>query len=136
TSFGGVTFDDLDAPKQIFNNVKAIRATVGARGDLVADWTWETGFVFSQSDLVQKQANLLYKPNIARAIAGGFDANGNPVPGGPYSQVLGDYSLTGPLITQPALDPFARAGALNPASLVNVYGTEFINARSALISGD
>jgi outer membrane receptor protein involved in Fe transport len=136
TNFTGVTFDDLALPKQFFNNVKSIRATVGARGDLVRDWTWETGFVFSQSDLVQKQANLLYKPNIARAITGGFDANGNPVAGGVYSQVLGGYSLTGPPITQPALDPFARGSALNPASLANVYGTEFINARSALISLD
>jgi len=38
----GVTFDDLDAPKQFFNNVKAIRLAAGARGDIVHDWTWET----------------------------------------------------------------------------------------------
>jgi iron complex outermembrane receptor protein len=136
SNFGGVTFDDLNAPKQIFNNVKALRATVGARGEITRGWTWETGFVFSQSDLTQKQGNLLYKPNIGRAIAGGFDANGNPVPGGAYSQVLGGYSLNGPLVLQPALDPFARGSALNPASLANVYGTEFINARSALTSFD
>src|ERR1700730_15969949 len=86
TNFSGVTFDDLALPKQFFNNTKAIRATVGARGGLGRDWTWETGFVFSQSDLAQRQAHLLYKPNIARAIAGGFDANGNPVAGGAYSQ--------------------------------------------------
>jgi iron complex outermembrane recepter protein len=136
SNFPGVTFDDLDAPKQFFNNVKALRITAGARGDIVRGWTWETGFVFSQSDLAQKQSNVLYKPNIARAIAGGFDANGNPVAGGAYSQVLGGYSLTGPLIVQPALDPFARGNAVNPAALANVYGTEFINARSALTSVD
>jgi iron complex outermembrane receptor protein len=136
TKFAGVTFDDLDAPKQFFNNVKALRLTAGARGDIVHGWTWETGFVFSQSDLVQRQANLPYKPNISRAIAGGYDANGNAVAGGGYSKVLGGYSLTGPLILQPALDPFARGSAVNPAALANVYGTEFINARSALISVD
>jgi iron complex outermembrane recepter protein len=135
-SFGGVTFDDLDAPKQFFNNVKAIRLTAGARGDIVHDWTWETGFVFSQSDLVQKQANLLYKPNIPLSIAGGFDANGNPVVGGAYSKVHGGFSLSGPLVLQPALDPFARGPAVNAASLTNIYGTEFINARSALTSFD
>ena len=135
-NFAGVTFDDLQAPKQFFNNVKAIRATAGLRGSITGDWTWETGFVFSQSDLVQRQANLLYKPNIARAIAGGFDAGGNPVAGGAYSEVLGGYSLGGPLVLQPALDPFARGSALNPASVANVYGTEFINARSALTSFD
>jgi iron complex outermembrane receptor protein len=135
-NFAGVTFDDLQAPKQFFNNVKAIRATAGLRGAIAGDWTWETGFVFSQSDLVQRQANLLYKPNIGRAIAGGFDANGNPVAGGAYSKVLGGYSLTGPSVLQPALDPFARGSALNPASIANLYGTEFINARSALTSWD
>ena len=135
-NFGGVTFDDLNAPKQFFNNVKAIRATAGLRGEITSDWTWETGLVFSQSDLVQRQANLLYKPNIARSIAGGFDAAGNPVAGGGFSQLLGGYSLTGPLVLQPALDPFARGSAVNPASLANLYGTEFINARSALTSFD
>jgi outer membrane receptor protein involved in Fe transport len=135
-NFGGVTFDDLDAPKQFFNNVKAIRLTAGARGDIVQGWTWETGLVFSQSDLVQRQANLLYKPNIPRAIAGGFDASGNAVVGGGYAKVLGGFSLTGPLVLQPALDPFARGAAVNPAALANVYGTEFINARSALTSFD
>jgi outer membrane receptor protein involved in Fe transport len=135
-NFGGVTFDDLGAPKQFFNNVKAVRLTAGARGDIVHGWTWETGFVFSQSDLVQDQANLLYKPNIPLAIAGGYDANGNAVVGGAYSKVHSGFSLTGPLVLQAALDPFARAGALNPASLANLYGTEFINARSALTSFD
>ncbi|MBV8805275.1 MAG: TonB-dependent receptor, partial [Sinobacteraceae bacterium] len=136
TNFSGVTFDDLDAPKQFFNNTKAFRGTLGMRGDIVSGWTWESGFVFSQSDLVQQQTNLLYKPNIARAIAGGFDANGNPVAGGAYSDVLGDYSLTGPLVLQPALNPFARGSAVNPASLTNIYGSEWINARSALTSFD
>jgi outer membrane receptor for ferrienterochelin and colicin len=136
TNFSGVTFDDLDAPKQFFNNVKALRLTAGARGDIVQGWTWETGFVFSQSDLTQRQANLLYKPNIPLAIAGGYDASGNPVAGGSYSKVHSGYSLTGALVLQPALDPFARGSAVNPAALANVYGTEFINARSALTSFD
>jgi outer membrane receptor protein involved in Fe transport len=135
-NFAGVIFDDLDAPKQFFNNVKAMRLTAGARGDIVHDWTWETGFVFSQSDLVQRQSNLLYKPNIPLAIAGGFDASGNAFVGGAYSKVHGGFSLTGPLVLQPALNPFARGPALNPASLTNLYGSEFINARSALTSFD
>ena len=39
-NFAGVTFDDLQAPKQFFNNVKAIRATAGVRGAITGDWTW------------------------------------------------------------------------------------------------
>ena len=116
TNFGGVTFDDLDAPKQFFNNVKSLRLTAGARGDIVHGWTWETGYVFSQSDLVQKQANLPYKPNIPLAIAGGYDANGNAVVGGAYSKVHSGYSLTGPLVLQPALDPFARGSCRQSGS--------------------
>lgn len=35
---------------------------------------------------------------------------------------------------QPALDPFATASGLNPASLANLYGTEVINTVSQLAS--
>src|SRR6202040_4106544 len=136
TNFAGVTFDDLSAPKQFFNDGKAYRVNLGLRADFTDNWTWETAAVYSKSDLEQQQANLLYKPNIPLAIAGGYDANGNPVAGGAYSKVYGGYSLAGPLLLQPALDPFARGSALNAASLANVYGTEKINASSELASLD
>jgi iron complex outermembrane receptor protein len=136
TNFAGVTFDDLNAPKQFFNDVKAYRVNLGLRGNITDNWKWETAAVYSRSDLEQQQANLLYKPNIPLAIAGGYDAAGNAVAGGAYSKVYGDYSQSGPLILQPALDPFARGGALNAASLAHVYGTELINASSELASLD
>jgi len=136
TKFSGVTFDDLSLPKQFSNEVKAINVTVGLRGHITSGWTWETGIVYSQSELEQRQTNLLYKPNIPLAIAGGYDASGNPVVGGAYSKVYGGYSLAGPLVLQPALDPFARGSAVSSASLANLYGTELINARSQLASFD
>ncbi len=136
TSFTGVTFDDLSRTKSFDNKVDAVRATIGLRGDIVESWTWETGFVYSQSELDQRQSNLLYKPNIPLAIAGGFDAAGNPVAGGAYSSVYSRYSLTGPRVIQPALDPFARGAAVNEAALANVYGTEAIRAKSELTSLD
>jgi outer membrane receptor for ferrienterochelin and colicin len=136
TNFTGVTFDDLSAPKQFFNDVKAYRVNFGLRGDITHNWNWDSAVVYSKSDLEQQQANLLYKPNIPLAIAGGYDANGNPVAGGAYSKVYGGYSLAGPLLLQPALDPFARGSALNAASLANLYGTEKINASSELASLD
>src|SRR6202171_452148 len=136
TNFAGVTFDDLGRTKDFDNKVDAIRATIGLRGDIVKGWTWETGFVYSQSELQQRQSNLLYKPNIPLAIAGGFDAAGNAVAGGAYSSVYSGYSLTGPKVIQPALDPFARGAALTPAGLVDLYGTEAIKAKSELISLD
>src|ERR1700737_2518573 len=136
TNFAGVTFDDLSRTQNFDNKVDAIRATMGLRGDIVKSWTWETGFVYSQSELRQRQSNLLYKPNIPLAIAGGFDAAGNPVAGGAYSSVYSGYSLTGQRVIQPALDPFARGAALNEAALANIYGTEAIKAKSELTSLD
>jgi iron complex outermembrane receptor protein len=133
----GVTFSDLDRPHQFLNDVTAWRITAGLRGQITHDWNWETGLVYSQSDLEQQQTNLIYKPNLALAIAGGYDANGNPVTGGGYSLVYGGFSKTGtPSVLQPALDPFARSAGLTSAMLANLYGTEVINATSRLASFD
>ena len=56
--------------------------------------------------------------------------------GGAFSKVYSNYSTSAPLVLVPALDPFARTGAVNPASLANVFGTELINASSMLDSVD
>lgn len=136
TAFSGVTFGDLDAPHDFYDTTTAERVTLGLRGNISRDWTWETALVYSESDLEQRQTDLLYKPNLAAAIAGGFDAAGNAVAGGPYSKVYGGFSTSGPLILQPALDPFATTRGLNHAALANLYGTEVINAVSQLESWD
>lgn len=136
TNFPGVTFADLEDPRTINNITDASRATLGMRGRLGGHWHWETGVVYSESDFEQNVGNLLYKPNLRLAIAGGYDANGNPVAGGAYSQVYGCCSTSNGLVIQPALDPFARTAGLNPASLANLYGTERIHAVSQLASWD
>ena len=136
TAFSGVTFSYLPNPHQFLDDSRAVRVTAGLRGEINDKWNWESAVVYSNSDLEQQQTNVLYKPNIARAIAGGFDASGNAVAGGGYSQVYGGYSLAGPLVLQPALNPFARSGGVNPASLANVYGTEFLKGSSRLTSFD
>ncbi|TLY90722.1 MAG: hypothetical protein E6K38_14805 [Gammaproteobacteria bacterium] len=87
TNFSGVTFTDLNDPRGIYDSTNASRATLGLRGKMWGHWQWETGVVYSESDFRQNVANLLYKPNIPLAIAGGFDASGNALPGGGYSQV-------------------------------------------------
>ena len=136
TSFSGVTFDYLPDPRQINNKTDAARGTLGVKGKLWGGWHWETGFVYSESDFKQDFGNLIYKPNLPLAIAGGYDANGNAVAGGAYSKVYGGFSTSNPLVLQPALDPFARAARVNPASIANLYGTELINATSQLASWD
>jgi iron complex outermembrane recepter protein len=135
TAFSGVTFTDLGEPKQFFNTTDAVWTDVGLRGKLWDGWHWETAADYSFSTLRQLQDNLIFKPNVALAIAGGFDASGNPVAGGAYSRVYGNTSLSSPFVTIPALDPFARSG-LNSTTLANLYGTEVINSRSQLVSWD
>jgi len=139
SAVSGVKFGYTPDPKQYFNDDRAVRATIGLKGDFDAlgrDWKWETAYVHSQDDLVQQQKNVIYAPNLALAIAGGFNAAGAPVVGGAFSKVFSGFSTSAPLVLQPALDPFARAGAVNPASIANLFGTELINASSVLDSVD
>jgi iron complex outermembrane recepter protein len=135
TAFPGVDFADLAVGHEFFNTEYTTRLTTGLKGDITASWNWESAVVYSEDDLSQDQTGVIYKPNLALAIAGGYDASGAVLPGGAYSKVLSGYSLTGPLALQPALDPFAT-GNLNAASLANLYGTERINTVSRLISWD
>jgi iron complex outermembrane recepter protein len=135
-NFTGVTFSALPIAREFFNESTAARISLGARGDFAEDWPWETGATYSWNELKQTQPGLIYLPNLSRAIAGGFDASGNAVPGGAFSRVYSDYSINNPLVLQPALDPFAVAAGLNPAALANVFGAEIIEAKSTLLSID
>jgi outer membrane receptor protein involved in Fe transport len=132
----GVDFADLSKPHVFQNTEYTARVTAGLRGEITKNWNWESAAVYSQDDLRQQQSNLIYKPNLAKAIAGGFNSAGVATPGGTYSQVLSGYSLTGASVLQPALDPFATAAGLNPASLANLYGTEDIHTVSRIESWD
>ena len=136
TAFPAVDFSDLAIPHDFFNTEYTERVTAGLRGEIVKDWNWESAFVYSEDQLDQNQTGVIYKPNLALAIAGGFNSAGVATPGGTYSKVLSGYSLTGAQVLQPALDPFATGAALNPASLANLYGTERINSVSRLESWD
>ena len=132
----GVNFADWALPKQVSNGQSALRLTGGLRGELSDRLRWEAAFVQSENHLDQQQANLLFRPNIPLAIAGGYDANGNLQSGGKYSRVYANYATGNPFVIQPALDPFARAAAINPASLANLYGSELISTASRLESVD
>ena len=135
-SFPGVNFADWDRPRQVRNDQDSIRVTAGLRGVLVNEMRWEAAVVHSDNRLLQNQDNVLFKPNIPLAIAGGYNAGGNAVAGGRFSRVYSDYATANPLVVQPALDPFARAAAINPDALANLYGSELITTRSRLDSID
>jgi iron complex outermembrane receptor protein len=129
----GVIAGNLNLPLQTFNHSRGDRGTGGFRGEINENWSWEIGGVYSQEKLNQNLANELFTPNLAAAIAGGYNAAGVATAGGTYSKVitLNGYPGQTNYTIQPALDPFARAGN-NPASLANVYGTEVINTTSEL----
>jgi iron complex outermembrane recepter protein len=135
TAATGVTFADMSRPKQVFDTTDAYRFSFGLKGKLPGSWTWQTTVDYSQSKLEERDTNLLFKPNLAPAVAGGYDAAGNAVAGGGYSMVHGGFSINNPLVLQPALDPFAVSG--NPAAaLANILGTEVLNGGSKLYSWD
>ena len=129
----GVIAGNLNTPLQTFDHAQGLRGTFGLKGEFNADWSWEVAGTYSKEKLNQNLANELFTPNLAAAIAGGYNSAGVAVAGGNYSRVLllSGYPSTQTYVYQPAFDPFARSG-VNPASLANVYGTEMINATSIL----
>ncbi|MDE1893554.1 MAG: TonB-dependent receptor [Xanthomonadaceae bacterium] len=135
TAATGVTFADGSRPKAVFDTTDAYRFSFGLKGKLSGSWTWQSSVDYSQSKVEERDTNLLFKPNLAAAVAGGYDAAGNAVAGGGYSKVYGGYSINNALVLQPALDPFAVSGN-SAAALANIFGTEVLNGASKLYSWD
>lgn len=135
TNATGVTFADSALPKGVFDTTEAYRVTAGLKGKLAAGWTWQSTVDYSESKLTEDDTNLLYKPNLALAVAGGYNSSGGPVAGGGYSQVYPGYSINSAKVLQPALNPFAVSG-LTAAELANLYGTEMLHGDSKLYSWD
>lgn len=134
----GVVMQSPATPSFFTFDGRTNRAAYGFRGQLNADWNWEAAGVYSDSKLDMQVHNVPFAPNLNASIAGGYDASGNPMAGGKYSRVVTIPSyLTGSpqYVIQPALDPFARNGR-DPASLANVYGTQFFQLDSKLPSYD
>jgi len=135
-NFSGVNFADWDRPLKHHYDQDAARVTAGLRGKLDGGLGWEAAFVHSENKLKWDISNVLFKPNIPLTVLGGYDANGNALPGGKFSRVYSNFSPTGAFAIQPALDPFARAAGLDPAALANLHGTEHVDMSSKLDSFD
>jgi len=134
TAATGVTFADVANPKGVYDTTDEYRVSLGLKGRLTHSWIWQTSVDYSQSKLTERDTNLIFGPNLSAAVAGGYDASGNAVAGGAYSNVYDNYTKNGPMVLQPALDPFA---VTNPAAaLANVLGTEVLHADSKLYSWD
>ncbi len=123
-AFTPVAFRYLPAPR-IFENESVInRYNLGVRGRVGSDWSWEAAYNYNKSKLIRETRNVLYAPNINRAVAGGFNSSGTATPGGAFSRVITGFSESSTtFVTQPALDGTARASAIDPASMANILGT-------------
>jgi len=136
-ALGGVTFGSAADPKRYYNHNKSYRVTAGLKGFLEflgPSWRYEAAYLHSQNTLNQRQQNVIYTPNVALAIAGGYDASGNPLAGGAYSKVYSGPSPSAPMVVVPALDPLSSAP--NRTTLATIFGTEHIHATSKLDSFD
>ena len=136
-SFPRVAFSYLPAPIQFTEDSKSTWASGGLRGELNPHWNWEAAYTYNKNQITQYQKNVFYTPNLTRTIGGGYDAAGRPVAGGTYSRVMSGFSeVSGSFVFAPALDPFARAPAVNPAAFTNLLGTASVAVESALDSFD
>ncbi len=136
-TLSGITFGSPSLPKQYYNDSKFFRIIPGIKGHLPfigPGWDYEIAYDHSYNTLDQLQKNVIYTPNVSRAIAGGFDSSGNPLVGGAFSKVYSGFSLSSPLVLVPALDPLSRAP--NATTLGYIFGTERLHATSRLDSVD
>ena len=109
----------------------------GFRGKIGDRFQWEAGYNTNVNRLDNSQGGQYYAPNFQLAIAGGYDANGNPQVGGRFARIFRDYNApanTSTLaqwqaaitpansIVQPAIGLFARPEGISPSVFNNIRG--------------
>ena len=113
------------------------RLVAGFRGKLGDRFRWEAGYNTNANRLGNSLGGQYYGPNLQLALAGGYDANGNPQVGGRYARIFRNYGAPSNTTTlaqwqaaltpanslvQPAIDLLARPEGLNPAVFDNIRG--------------
>ena len=139
TSITPVVFASTLNPKTYSTGETSMRATLGLRGkfDLFSKgWNWEVGVTHSENTLDQVIGNVIFQPNLASAVAGGFNKDGVATAGGSFSMVRSGFSTAGALVLQPALNPFAVAAGVTPGALNNLLTNESIHGTSKLDNAD
>lgn len=130
-------FRYVPAPRQFDNTGELQRIVGGLRGRILDRYHWEVGYNHNKNQLSNKVHNVLYNPNLQLAIAGGFNAQGQPQAGGRFARVFNSFAGAPPSTTtlaqwqaaitpansvvQPALDIFARPAGVDPASIANIF---------------
>ncbi len=131
-------FGSTANPRQFITTENADRFTLGLRGKLesLGNLNWETAYTHSENTIHETIANVIFNPNLPLAVAGGYNAAGVPTAGGAYSMVHSGFSATGPLVLQPALNPFATAAGVTPGALNNVLTNENLTTKAHLDTWD
>ena len=107
----------VNFPRVFRNDADFYRIVAGFKGEIVKNYNYEIALNTSREELTFKNPNLIVAADVNDAIAGGYDAAGNPVPAtfnanGSVATPAGPYSIVRGVL-QPALDIFARN---NPAA--------------------
>lgn len=131
-------FGSTANPRQFLTTENAARATLGLRGKFpsLGHLNWEVAYTHSENTLHTTIANVIFVPNLAAAVAGGYNASGVPTAGGAYSMVHSGPTATGALVLQPALNPFAIAAGVAPGALNNVLTDETLTTKARLNTWD
>lgn len=133
TTIAGVAFRYLPKPRKFFNDSELKHLMGGVRGKISDRVNWEVAYNLNDNRTLVRTQNVLYLPNINRALAGGFNAQGVATPGGAFSRVITNFSeSSGTFVIQPALDGMARPAGIDPASLENIFGTSLTDVASKL----
>ena len=119
------------------NSAELRRFVVGFRGKVSDRLQWEAGYNTNTNRLANSLSGQYYVPNLQLALAGGYDANGNPQVGGRFARLFRNYNAppnTTTLaqwqaaitpansIVQPAIDLLARPEGLAPSVFDNIRG--------------
>ncbi len=119
-------------------NAAQLRRLVGGfRGKIGERLNWEAGYNHNTNRLDNALGGQYYSPNLQLALAGGYDANGNPQVGGRYARLFRNYNAPANTTTlaqwqaaitpanslvQPAIDILARPEGLNPSVFDHIRG--------------
>ncbi len=124
------------APRVFRNDANFYRIVAGFKGEIVKNYNYEIALNTSREQITTQNPGLIVASDLNAAIAGGFDAAGNPVPAtfnangsvatpaGPFSVVRGNL--------QPALDFFARN---NPAAALQNFTANDIRFAESKFQG-
>lgn len=98
-------------PRVYQNDALLIHAVGGLKGEVGEHFTYNLSYNWNKSQVDFTNPGLWARDAVNAAIAGGYDAAGNPVVGGDYSMVNG--------VLRPALDFFRPESSYTPQELAS-----------------